>query len=94
MLSPTSSASGVEGLSPNSITVIDSHGSLLNRPRKPSTDDAAEPSEASLEYRNKIESDLKAKINSTLEPLLGANKFRTGVTVDCDFTSVNRARKP
>jgi flagellar M-ring protein FliF len=28
-----------------------------------------------------------AKINSTLEPLLGADKFRAGASVDCDFTS-------
>ena len=80
-------ASAVEGLSPESITVVDSHGSLLNRPRKTSADDAAQPSEASLEYRQKIESDLLAKINTTLEPLLGAQKFRAGVSVDCDLTS-------
>ena len=33
-----------------------------------------------------IEADLLAKINSTLEPLLGAEKFRAGVSVECDFT--------
>jgi flagellar M-ring protein FliF len=80
-------ASAVEGLSPESITLVDSRGALLNRPRKPSADDAAQPSEASLEYRQKIESDLLTKINATLEPLLGADKFRAGVSVDCDFTS-------
>ena len=31
--------------------------------------------------------DLLTKINSTLEPLLGAEKFRAGVSVECDFTS-------
>ena len=31
--------------------------------------------------------DLVAKINATLEPLLGADKFRAGVSVDCDLTS-------
>jgi flagellar M-ring protein FliF len=80
-------ASAVEGLSPEAITLIDSRGALLNRPRKAAADDAAQPSEASLEYRQKIESDLLAKINATLEPLLGSEKFRAGVSVDCDFTS-------
>ncbi len=34
-----------------------------------------------------MEHDLVAKINSTLEPLLGADKFRTGVSADIDMTS-------
>ena len=33
-----------------------------------------------------IEGDLLAKINSTLEPLLGTDRFRAGVSVECDFT--------
>jgi len=80
-------ASAVEGLSPEAVTLVDSRGALLNRPRKASADDAAQPSEASLEYRQKLESDLLTKINATLEPLLGSEKFRAGVSVDCDFTS-------
>jgi flagellar M-ring protein FliF len=80
-------ASAVEGLMPESITIVDSRGALLNRPRKASAEDGAQPSEASLEYRQKIESDLLAKINATLEPLLGPEKFRAGISVDCDFSS-------
>jgi flagellar M-ring protein FliF len=33
-----------------------------------------------------VEADLLSKINSTLEPLLGAEKFRAGVSVECDFS--------
>jgi flagellar M-ring protein FliF len=80
-------ASAVEGLSPEAVTLIDSRGALLNRPRKAAADEAGQPSEASLEYQQKIESDLLAKINATLEPLLGSEKFRAGVSVECDFTS-------
>jgi flagellar M-ring protein FliF len=80
-------ASAVEGLAPESITVIDSRGALLNRPRKATDTDGSQASEAGLEYRQKIESDLLAKINATLEPLLGSDKFRAGVSVECDFTS-------
>ena len=40
-----------------------------------------------LEIRQSIERDLVAKINSTLEPLLGAEKFRAGASVECDFTT-------
>jgi flagellar M-ring protein FliF len=33
-----------------------------------------------------VEGDLLTKINSTLEPLLGADKFRANVSVECDFS--------
>jgi flagellar M-ring protein FliF len=79
-------SSAVEGLNPESVSVLDMNGNLLNRPRKISPD-GNEPSEAVIEYRQKIEKDLIAKIHATLEPLLGQDKFRAGVYVDCDFTS-------
>lgn len=79
-------ASAVEGLSPDAVSVLDMNGNLLGRPRAPGGLDGAEPSEAGLDYRRKVENDLLAKINTTLEPLLGANKFRAGVSVECDFS--------
>ena len=33
-----------------------------------------------------MEREVLAKINSTLEPLIGADRFRAGVSADCDFT--------
>jgi flagellar M-ring protein FliF len=62
-------------------------GNLLNRPRTRGTGDEPEPSEAALEYRRSIEKDLLSKIHRTLEPLLGPEAFRAGVSVECDFTS-------
>ena len=44
------------------------------------------PDEA-IETRQRIERDLVAKINHTLEPLLGPDKFRAGASVECDFSS-------
>jgi len=79
-------ASAVEGLSPDAVSVLDMNGNLLGQPRAPGTLDGPEPSEAVLDFRHKVEADLLAKINSTLEPLLGANKFRAGVSVECDFS--------
>jgi flagellar M-ring protein FliF len=80
-------ASAVEGLTPDSVSVLDMSGNLLNRPHKPSVDGGDDNSEGALEYRQQVEKDLLAKMNSTLEPLLGEGKFRAGVSVDCDFTS-------
>ena len=79
-------ASAVEGLSPEAVSVVDMRGNLLNRARKAATEEG-EPSEAVLDFRQKIEHDLIAKINATLEPLLGADRFRASASVECDFTS-------
>jgi flagellar M-ring protein FliF len=77
-------ASAVEGLTPGAVSVLDMNGNLLSRPKEASAEDGG-ASNGSLEYRRQIETDLLGKINATLEPLLGANKFRAGVSVECDF---------
>jgi flagellar M-ring protein FliF len=79
-------ASAVEGLSPDAVSVLDMNGNLLSRARPAGTLDGPEPTAASLDYRRQVEADLLAKINSTLGPILGAEKFRAGVSVDCDFS--------
>ncbi len=78
-------ASAVEGLAPDAVSVLDMNGNLLSHPKAASID-GTESSQGALDYRHQVETDLIAKINGTLEPLLGANKFRAGVSVDCDFS--------
>jgi len=80
-------ASAVEGLTPESVSVLDVEGHLLSRTRIPPSEDGTESGDRILEIRQSIERDLVAKISSTLEPLLGADKFRVGASVECDFTS-------
>ena len=82
-------ASAVDGLSPDAVSIIDDSGRLLNRPRPGDGD--AKAAEVNLDYRQQLESELQAKLNGALEPLLGAGKFRTGVNIDCDFTSVDQS---
>ena len=88
-------SSAVEGLAPDAISVLDMQGNLLSRPRRAAVAgaDGPEPSEALLDYRHGVERDLLTKINATLEPLLGADKFRAGVSVDCDFSSVEQSEE-
>src|SRR5260370_24900918 len=83
-------ASAIEGLQAEAVSVVDMRGNLLSRPRKPAAPGDGEPSEAALDYRRQIERDLLAKINATLEPLLGADRFRAGVSVECDFSSAEQ----
>ena len=82
-------ASAVEGLTPNAVSIVDMQGNLLNRPHGMLDDSQA--SDAALDYKHQIERDLAAKVESTLEPLLGPGKFRVGVSVDCDFTTTEQS---
>ena len=80
-------ASAVDGLTPEGVSLLDMQGTLLSRPRKNLNGEPMESSDAALDYRQRVEKDLLAKINSSLEAVLGADKFRSGVSVECDFTS-------
>jgi len=78
-------ASAVPGLNAAQVTVVDTSGNLLNRPRATGSD--GDPSEAELEYRKSVERELQLKIAQTLEPLLGAEHFRIAVSADLDRAS-------
>ena len=80
-------ASAVPGLAADQVSLVDTNGNLLNRPRPNATGDDAGGSEAALDYRKAIEQTLQNKIASTLEPLLGPDHFRIGVSADVDLTS-------
>ena len=85
-------SSAVEGLAPEDVSLIDHNGTLLSRPRKSHTPEEEFP-EILLEYRQKLEKDLLAKVNATLTPLLGEERYRAGVTVDCDMTSAEASEE-
>jgi flagellar M-ring protein FliF len=86
-------ASAVEGLSPDMVSVLDVHGNLLTRPKLAETGSDAALNDLLLEYKAKIERDLLAKINNTLEPLLGAERFRAAVSVDCDLATTDQSEE-
>jgi flagellar M-ring protein FliF len=79
-------ASAVAGLSPDQVSLVDTNGNLLNRPRPGSAADGADTA-ATLDYRKSVERDVQNKIAATLEPLLGASHFRAGVSAVVDLTS-------
>ena len=85
-------ASAVDGLAPESVAIIDSSGRLLNRPRASGDNDAA-LAETNLEYRRQIETELLTKINLALGPLVGPDRFRASVNVDCDFSSSEQSEE-
>jgi len=86
-------ASAVDGLAPEAVSVVDMRGNLLNRARRTATAEDPGRSGAALDYRQQIEHDLLTKINSTLEPLLGQDKFRATAAVECDFSSAEQSEE-
>ncbi len=79
-------SSAVEGLAPEAVSVLDMRGNLLNRAKR--ADNAStESSDAALEYRHKVEQDLTSKLDATLEPLVGAGRYRASVSAETDLTS-------
>ncbi len=79
-------ASAVEGLEASAVSVLDMQGSLLSKPRAEFDGDNG-GSSAMLEYRQAMEKDYLTKIRATLDPLLGSEKYRAGVSAECDFSS-------
>jgi flagellar M-ring protein FliF len=79
-------SSAVEGLAPEAVSVLDMRGNLLNRAKRAASanDDS---SDAALEYRHKVEQDLTSKLDATLEPLVGAGRYRASVSAETDLTS-------
>ncbi len=86
-------ASAVDGLAPEAVAVVDMRGNLLNRARRAPSGEDGEPSDAALDYRQKIEHDLLAKISGTLTPLLGEGKFRATASAECDLTSAEQSEE-
>ncbi len=68
-------ASAVEGLLPEAVSVVDTRGNLLNRALKAASPDDPEPSEEALEYRQKLERDVLAKIDQHARTAAGRRQF-------------------
>lgn len=77
--------SAVEGLSADAVSVVDMRGNLLSKRKK--SGDGADSGDVLLDYRHHVEKDLTAKVEATLEPLLGESRFRVGVSADCDIST-------
>lgn len=85
-------ASAVEGLAPDQVSVLDMRGNLLSKARgsEPPDDETAQ---GLIEYRNRMEQDLLRKIQTTLEPLVGAEGYRAAISLDCDIASGDQSEE-
>lgn len=78
-------SSAVEGLAPEAVSVMDMRGNLLLRSHKPG--EAGNVSDETLQYKDRLEKQVQAKIDSVLDPLIGSAKYRTAVDMDVDLSS-------
>ena len=83
-------AGSVPEMNKSGVTVVDQRGNMLSR-----NDDNDEDIRVSreFEYSRKTESVLNNRINSILEPILGAGRFRSEVSADVDFTEIEEAEE-
>jgi flagellar M-ring protein FliF len=80
-------AAAVEGLKPESISVVDVEGGLLSKGHQ--DDDAAGASGTQFDYKRKIEQNLENRIRTMLEPVVGSNRVVARVTAEADFRQVS-----
>lgn len=74
----------VDDLAPEDVTLLDTRGKLLSRPKD--DDPTAMLSNSQLEYKRAVEKDLETRLQSMLETVLGQGKAVVRVTADVDFT--------
>ncbi len=70
-------ATAVEGLSPDNITILDSHGNVLAQPKN--EDGIGSEAETALEFQRNFERKLEAEITTLLERIMGEDKVEVKV---------------
>lgn len=84
-------SSSVEGLSPQTVTVVDNHGQILSR-----TVDGSSPvqmTSAQLDYQKHLEKEIEGKIQSMLETVVGSGKAVVRVTSLLDLRQVEHTEE-
>jgi len=82
-------ASSIPELKPENVTVVDQKGNLISQ--QVLDDPQMMEANRQLEYTHRVEQQLQKRINSILEPILGAGKFRAEVSADVNYTAVEQA---
>ena len=83
-------AASVPELLPSHVTVVDQAGTLLTGA---SSDDAASLSSSQFEYRKQIEQEYSRRIEGLLGSIVGAERVRSSVSAELDFTVTEQTRE-
>lgn len=80
-------ARAVEGLHPGNVTLVDMEGGLISKGQDGMS--AGGLSRSQFEYQRNLERSLENRIQTMLEPVVGANKVVARVAAEVDFRQVN-----
>ncbi|MFN8388994.1 MAG: flagellar basal-body MS-ring/collar protein FliF [Bdellovibrionota bacterium] len=81
-------AGAIDRLTPDNVTVMDSHGNLLSEKKEP--DDLNGADVKRLDYQRQIESAYAKRIETMLSEILGAGRAVARVTADLDFSKFEK----
>ena len=76
-------ASSVKGLEEDRVSILSTDGQVIFK--KNPTDNPLQASGTQLEYKNQVEENLRQKVQSMLEQVLGSSRVISRVTADLDF---------
>ncbi|MAZ88246.1 MAG: flagellar M-ring protein FliF [Cellvibrionaceae bacterium] len=83
-------ASSIPELSLENVTVVDQKGNLLTTGEE---DQEMLMAGRQRDYTRKVENDIANRINSILNPVVGAGSYKAEVSADVDFTEVEQAEE-
>jgi flagellar M-ring protein FliF len=83
-------ASSIPELTLENVTVVDQKGNLLTTGED---DKDMLMAGRQRDYTRKIEGDIASRINSILNPVVGAGRYKAEVSADVDFTEVEQAEE-
>lgn len=78
--------SAVQGLSEDKVSIMSTDGQVLFK--KEATDSPLQLSNLQTQYKGNLEEDLRRKVQTLLDQVVGPNRATTRVTVDLDFNQV------
>lgn len=84
-------ASTVRGLDEDKVSIMSTDGQVLYR--KNAGEQGVQMTNLQLERKNRMEEDLRQKLQSLLEQVLGSNRVLSRVTMDLDFNQVRIAEE-
>jgi len=81
-------SSAVPQLAPENVSVVDGNGNLISQSRDPLRDAGLDPTQ--LKYEHEVEAGYVKRIETILEPFVGAGNVRAQVTADLDFSQTEQ----
>src|SRR5271157_2929088 len=82
-------SSGVEGLSPDRVTIIDNMGNMLSRP----ADGDAVVDAKQRDYQKAVDKDYEGKLASMLEGIIGKGKVIVRTATKIDFAQIEKTEE-